>query len=111
MRRDFFKVRTKADKRRSAYKDGKPDPVARKKGAQTKRWILKHLIIKHGGCCALCGLAVVMTPNHPRQATVDHVIPRSHGGQDLLSNLQLACYECNQIKGNSLPLIRLSGRG
>jgi 5-methylcytosine-specific restriction endonuclease McrA len=32
-------------------------------------------------------------------ATVDHVIPRSKGGTDDLSNLVLACNECNRTKG------------
>lgn len=33
--------------------------------------------------------------------TVDHVIPRSKGGGDQMSNLVTCCYLCNQRKGNS----------
>ena len=31
---------------------------------------------------------------------VDHVVPRSRGGTDHLSNLQLLCASCNRIKGD-----------
>lgn len=32
--------------------------------------------------------------------TIDHVKPRSAGGGNSLSNLELCCQECNQNKGN-----------
>ena len=35
--------------------------------------------------------------------TVDHVIPRSRGGDHAWSNLVTACKRCNQRKGNALP--------
>ena len=31
---------------------------------------------------------------------VDHIVPRSRGGSDRVSNLALACRNCNQRKGN-----------
>ena len=34
-----------------------------------------------------------------RNMTVDHVVPRAHGGSDDLSNLQLLCGACNSMKG------------
>jgi 5-methylcytosine-specific restriction endonuclease McrA len=33
-------------------------------------------------------------------ATLDHVVPRSKGGTDDESNLVVACYPCNQRKGD-----------
>jgi 5-methylcytosine-specific restriction endonuclease McrA len=36
------------------------------------------------------------------QASVDHVIPRSAGGSEEFSNLQLLCRECNQNKGSTI---------
>lgn len=36
--------------------------------------------------------------------TLDHVVPRSRGGSNRLSNIQLLCFACNQIKGAALPV-------
>ena len=36
------------------------------------------------------------------QATADHVVPRSKGGDDLDSNLVVACFKCNYKKGDHL---------
>lgn len=48
--------------------------------------------------CHYCGTRLT-----PMTATVDHVIPRSKGGTNELSNLVLACRKCNQAKGNKMP--------
>lgn len=37
--------------------------------------------------------------------TVDHVLPVSLGGSDLLDNLTLACFHCNRRKTNHLTAI------
>ena len=46
------------------------------------------------GICAGCR---VMFPF--RNMTVDHVVPRSKGGTDHITNLQLLCAACNSMKG------------
>jgi len=38
-----------------------------------------------------------------KAVTVDHVIPRCHGGQSTWSNLVGCCMECNQRKGPRTP--------
>ena len=39
--------------------------------------------------------------------TIDHIVPRSKGGLDTASNLQLLCHTCNAIKGNrDMPYLR-----
>ncbi len=35
--------------------------------------------------------------------TVDHIVPRSRGGESVLKNLQLLCRKCNLLKGDSGP--------
>jgi 5-methylcytosine-specific restriction endonuclease McrA len=37
-----------------------------------------------------------------RAETVDHIIPRSLGGPDIIENLRAACWHCNMSKGKRL---------
>lgn len=32
--------------------------------------------------------------------TIDHILPKSNGGEDKIENIQLMCARCNSIKGN-----------
>lgn len=41
-------------------------------------------------------------PLDESDSTVDHIIPRSRGGGNKLSNLVLACHPCNNKRGNPL---------
>jgi 5-methylcytosine-specific restriction endonuclease McrA len=43
---------------------------------------------------------MIRMPNERKSVTLDHVIPRSRGGSDHLSNLVGSCAECNQDKGS-----------
>ncbi len=36
------------------------------------------------------------------EVTVEHIVPRTHGGTDALENLALACARCNAQKGHRL---------
>ena len=44
--------------------------------------------------CQYCG--------SQKRLTIDHVIPRSRGGQDTWENMVVACSPCNVKKGNTL---------
>ena len=55
--------------------------------------IREYLLEKWGRSCAYCGKTGV-----PLQ--VEHVIPRSRGGSDRVSNLNLSCERCNLHKGD-----------
>jgi 5-methylcytosine-specific restriction endonuclease McrA len=55
--------------------------------------VREYLLEKWGRKCAYCG-----KDNAPLE--VDHIVPRSRGGTNRVSNLTLACRECNQKKGN-----------
>jgi len=55
--------------------------------------IREYLLHKWGRKCVYCGKG-----NLPLQ--IEHLIPRVRGGSDRVSNLTLACEDCNQRKGN-----------
>lgn len=55
--------------------------------------VRQYLLEKWGRKCAYCDAT-----NIPLE--IDHVRPKSKGGSDRISNLTLACHECNQSKGN-----------
>ena len=44
--------------------------------------------------CQYCGSTT--------RLTIDHVLPRSRGGEDSWENLVVACSSCNTKKGNKL---------
>jgi diadenosine tetraphosphate (Ap4A) HIT family hydrolase len=56
---------------------------------------LRYEVLKRAGYrCELCGIAA-----DERAIEVDHILPRKHGGEDDLSNLQALCFKCNANKG------------
>ncbi len=54
--------------------------------------IREYLLEKFQRRCAYCGAT-----NVPFE--IEHIIPRSRGGSNRVSNLTLACHPCNQTKG------------
>lgn len=72
----------------------------------------QQVIARDGLRCRYCGIKVVRRadypywppiPNHMAGVgllTIDHIRPRSRGGFDELSNLCVACQECNVKKGS-----------
>ena len=81
-----------------------PDEMIGRREMSRTKWARKVLIAKHAGRCYLCGEAVeIGDETSPRYATLDHVVPLSKGGADSIANLALACLECNQRKGASMP--------
>jgi 5-methylcytosine-specific restriction endonuclease McrA len=52
-----------------------------------------YLLEKWQRRCAYCGVT-------NQALEVEHIVPKSRGGSDRISNLALACHACNQAKGN-----------
>jgi 5-methylcytosine-specific restriction endonuclease McrA len=48
--------------------------------------------------CQYCGIK-----GHQRRMTLDHVLPKSRGGDKGWLNLVTCCERCNQIKGDRTP--------
>lgn len=56
---------------------------------------LRYEVLKRAGFrCELCGISA-----DERAIEVDHIVPRKHGGQNDLTNLQALCFKCNANKG------------
>jgi hypothetical protein len=58
----------------------------------------RALFARDGYLCLYCGNAF-----SPRALTRDHVIPVSHGGNNLWTNVASACKVCNHRKNNRTP--------
>ena len=67
-----------------------PKPIEQK--SKNIRHILYH---RQDGKCAAC-----KEPRPIQKLETDHIMPKSKGGQDIDSNLQLLCGWCNRTKGN-----------
>ena len=58
-------------------------------------WQLRSYVFhRDGRRCAYCGTA------RAERYELDHIIPRSRGGTNRVSNLVVSCQECNVAKGN-----------
>jgi len=55
----------------------------------------KNILRRDGHRCQYCGTS--------QNLTVDHVVPKSKGGEDSWDNLVTACIKCNNKKGNRTP--------
>jgi 5-methylcytosine-specific restriction endonuclease McrA len=51
------------------------------------------------GRCYYCNSKV-----HPKDLTMDHIVPLIRGGRSSKSNIAAACKECNNKKKHMLPL-------
>jgi 5-methylcytosine-specific restriction endonuclease McrA len=54
-----------------------------------------NIMLRDEETCQYCG-------KHSRELTLDHVVPRSRGGQGTWENLVACCKACNGKKGNRL---------
>jgi 5-methylcytosine-specific restriction endonuclease McrA len=55
--------------------------------------IREYLLEKYSRTCVYCGKSGI-------PLEVEHIVPKSRGGSDSVSNLTISCHKCNQKKGN-----------
>lgn len=55
--------------------------------------IREYLLEKYNRTCAYCGKSDI-------PLEIEHIIPKSRGGSDRVSNLTISCHKCNQKKEN-----------
>lgn len=60
--------------------------------------------------CCWCGISCIPEPNRKNSATIEHVTPRSLGGDDDWENYAMACASCNHRRGNASVENMLAGR-
>ena len=56
----------------------------------------KNILIRDAFKCAYCGVENV-------KLTIDHIIPKSRGGNTTFENCVSSCIPCNNKKGNKTP--------
>lgn len=75
----------------------------RRYGGLTDDYSIADIAARDGWGCHLCG-----RPTHRDDhrdggyATIDHVIPVSRFGPDILANVRIACFACNMSRGATL---------
>lgn len=66
-----------------------------------KRQRMAELIARDGTRCHWCDVETIPVPRghqgrlHPRHRTIDHLLDRTRGGTNDLTNLVIACDKCN----------------
>lgn len=81
------------DKSRRRKKSGVPHPHHRE-------WLARH-VERQGGVCAYCGMPLLMSTHQGQagqQASLEHIIPLSRGGEDSEANTLASCAPCNHAK-------------
>lgn len=72
-------------------------------GRGVPAWLREDVLARDGLVCQYCERELVEDGPWPYYPTLDHVIPRSRGGQTELENLVVACQPCNQRKRDRTP--------
>lgn len=62
------------------------------------RFSRENIYTRDEYCCQYCGGRF-----HPKQLTLDHVLPAVQGGKKNWTNIVTACISCNQVKGGRTP--------
>lgn len=70
------------------------------KRKSTIRFSKNNVFLRDNFCCQYCGITVTKA-----SATLDHVLPISHGGKTTFENTVTACALCNARKGNNKKII------
>jgi len=64
------------------------------------RFAKHNVFLRDGYVCQYCSESVTKG-----SATLDHVLPVSHGGKTTFENTVTACSKCNALKGNNKKIV------
>lgn len=94
--------------KKQAKKKGKKRRRARLRGVIMDDYTIEDVIARDGWNCHVCGEETIPAPvpweYHPRVASVDHIIPISKGGPDILANVKVACHLCNARRSATVTI-------
>ena len=68
-------------------------------GSKDRRRRRQTLLQRYGNVCYYCGLTTSKD-----KLQMDHIVPRSKGGNNHISNLVLSCEKCNKVKSDKFML-------
>lgn len=74
-------------------------------GSKYRKQLRARLATEQGGKCCYCKRP--FTEVGPTRATFEHKKPKRFGGKDLVKNLAVACWHCNQHRGQQIEKSRL----
>lgn len=70
-------------------------------------WSRRGVLMRDRHCCIYCGISPGGLQRgqilRKHDFTIDHIVPRSRGGQNTWTNTACACPFCNQRKGDRTP--------
>ena len=73
-----------------------------------KAWVKEWRERQHqtqNGRCYYCACQMTLKKSQPTSRTIDHFWPKSLGGSNGVNNYVLACWDCNQAKGDQPPFL------
>lgn len=71
---------------------------------------ITHLFNEQSGLCCYCAQPMTLKLGKRHTATIEHIVPRSKGGPNMVFNYAAACFSCNTEKGNTNLLVFLAKR-
>lgn len=74
-------------------------------GSKARKVRVSFLVERDGTRCTWCCREMINLPIDQKQdcslhMTLEHVVPLAHGGTHDLLNLALACFQCNNARGD-----------
>ena len=63
--------------------------------------LLRRLFKMQHRKCHYCGIEMILKQGYGTSATIDHMVPKCHGGTRHPRNVVAACWACNNAKGDT----------
>jgi hypothetical protein len=89
------------ERRREVKRQARRRRRARERSVESEPYTLAEIAERDKYRCGICRKRVAMTKSvpHPKAPTIDHIIPISQLGPDIKTNVRLAHFWCNSVRG------------